>query len=219
MLRYLILLAPALLLSLHLQAQTCASPFASGTITIVETCNPTGAYTYGMTVTATSDSALQFVGLWLEQQPVSADVDCNTQTFTIPQQFLLTDYDVRGQGSIVPPNIQIVYGVHSTVTNNLVDSCILTYPMVVVAAVSDPKQQQLEVYPNPATDQAHLKLKAAGTDCSYRLVDLQGRTVAEGILDSQLEAQIDLQALTRGIYRVVVQKDDGQLATKVLVVQ
>jgi Secretion system C-terminal sorting domain len=215
-------LAFTVLLGLQIHAQTCASPFAPGATVLTEVCTPTGAANYPFSVTATSDSTLEFWRLWSEPMAIAADVDCNTQTFTIARQFLLVGYEIQGQGNISGNFIQVFYGVHETSTGNLVDSCAGYYQAVIVGTRA-PVQSQLLVYPNPATSQAYLRwtgqLADAGS-CKYLIVDLQGRAVAEGSLDTNLEAKLELKALSKGMYRVVViAHDEGTLTSHVLVVQ
>ncbi len=219
--KHLLLAALVFLLGFQLQAQSCAFAFAVGTVNTSETCTPTGSYTYNINVSATSDSTLAFSGLWSEPQSVSADIDCNTQTFTIPQQPLLTGYDIQGNGSIVGPNVQISYGVYQMPGHTLVDSCTMIYSLPVLA-VAPSAQASLTLYPNPATGRAYIHLQAPSATidaCTYLVYDSQGRAVATGILDSHLEAQINLKTLTKGMYRVMVQSAEGPLASKVLVVQ
>ncbi len=220
--KHILAFAFACLLCLPAFSQTCASPFAAGTVQFTEICTPTGADNYSIIVTATSDSALQVQGLWREQQPLTADVDCNTQTFTIPRQFLLVGYEIQGRGDISGNNVQVFYGVHETTNGNLVDSCAGNYQAVIVGTRA-PVQSQLIVYPNPASSQVHIRwtgLLAGTSICNYRIVDLQGRVIIEGSLDAKMEAKVELKAFSKGIYRVVViASHEGTLTSHVLVVQ
>ena len=218
--KYLLLPALALLLGFQLQAQSCAFPFAAGTVGSTESCMPTGNYVYNINVSIINDSVVVFTGLWSASQQITAEIDCNTQTFTIAPQFLLVGYDIQGNGSIVSPNVQVRYGVYQMPGHVLVDSCTLLYPMVGLG-VAPTAQASLTLYPNPATGQAHIQLQttAVNTDCTYRICDLQGRVIASGVLDSHLEAQINLNTLVQGMYHVMVQNEDGPLASKVLVVE
>jgi hypothetical protein len=209
------------LLCFFAHAQTCASPFAAGTVTFNETCTPTGADNYAIIVTATSDSTLQFQGLWREQQAINADVDCNTQTFAIPRQLLLVGYEIQGRGDISGNFVQVFYGMHETSTGNLVDSCAGLYQVVIVGTRT-PVQSQLLVYPNPAGTQAHLQwtgVLANDAKCNYRILDMQGRVVDAGGMDANLEANLDLSMLSKGVYRVVAMAGDGTTAHKTLVIQ
>ena len=223
MIRFIYLLAACLLVHIPLHAQTCASPYGSGSVSYSETCSPTGAAAYNINITATSDSALAFEGLWeVPTTLIAADIDCQAHTFEIARQSLLPGFYIEGQGSLNLPNVGIEYRIYTdSVTTTPVDQCSGIYLSTAVG-LGDLHQAQCVLYPNPTHGSTHLRVTATvGSDetWSYRVLDLQGREAAVGALDAGMQAIIDTQHMATGMYRVVVQSSDGQLVSKVLVVE
>jgi len=62
-----------------------------------------------------------------------------------------------------------------------------------------PALQSVQLYPNPASSQIHLKLQT-NTATQIQLLDLQGRVVYQGQLGGETETSIDVSALPAGLY-------------------
>jgi hypothetical protein len=214
--------ALACFISLNGFSQNCSAPFAAGTTNYVEVCNPSGPDTYALSVLATSDSALTFEGLWtVPSTLIAADVDCNTQSFTIPRQTIQGNFQIRGRGELNFPAIDVHYAIFlDSVSTTPLDSCNGNYGAVSLG-LSPAFQAQCKLYPNPATSLTHLEISGANLTGSwtYLVLDMQGRTVSEGNLDAQMAAVIDTRAFAKGMYQVIAQGAEGQFVSKALVVE
>jgi Secretion system C-terminal sorting domain len=218
------LLTLVCLLYLHGSAQNCSGPFATGPAPFTEVCNPSGAAgPYIIVVQATSDSTLSIEGLWeVPTTLLNADVDCNTQTFTIPRQLITSTFEIEGVGTFSPPNINVQYNIYlDTTSTTPIDACSGIYTAALVG-VHAPVKAVCALYPNPATAQTRIEIQgmlAGNTPWSYRVLDLQGRVVMHGDLDDQLTATIQVSALAQGVYRVIAQDGAGQRVSKALRVE
>jgi hypothetical protein len=80
----------------------------------------------------------------------------------------------------------------------------------------------VEVYPNPASETAYIKLDLNSTqDAFYRISDVKGRLIAQKSLSKVVASyeKVDLGGLSNGVYIVSVQLGNGEIFTKKLVVQ
>jgi hypothetical protein len=79
--------------------------------------------------------------------------------------------------------------------------------------------QYLSVYPNPASDVLNINIdNKAGTVNSYRVIDITGRVVAESNANSNSFA-IDVNGVNPGLYFVQVILNNGNVATKRVVIK
>jgi len=76
-------------------------------------------------------------------------------------------------------------------------------------------QQDIRVFPNPATDVLYIQA-SAGTQANYRITDLTGKTVLSGNWNGQ---PVDVRNLTSGYYMLELASDSGELLHSRLVVQ
>jgi len=76
-----------------------------------------------------------------------------------------------------------------------------------------------ELFPNPATETVELKRMddAAHADCSFRILDLNGRTQLEGVLNPSGNTTLNIVSLKKGVYIVQITLDDGQMEERKLV--
>lgn len=220
MLKKLFLLAIASLGGGFLIAQTCATPFTTTSSSLNEICDTTGPDLYAITVTASSDSTLIFVGLYHELTPINADVDCNTGTFTIAPQHIFSGFYVTGLGSYNNPVVNIVYSVYHESDSSLGETCTGTYTGTAVGTAS-PLPQGLFVYPNPATGSVNIRLNDshASSQWTYSIFDLQGRGLMTSYLGTELEAVVDLRSMVRGVYIVQLKGSNGEVMNRRLLLR
>jgi hypothetical protein len=201
--------------------QSCATPFANPAGSLVETCSQSGAAgPYTIIATEISDTTLTFEGLWeVPQGFVTGEVECDSNRLTIPRQPLMTSFDIEGTGYVNNGYVTLEYQVFATDSLTPVDVCTATYQGTAVG-LSPTLSAQLTLAPNPAHDvvQVHAKGLAFGV-LTYRVVDVQGRVLRAGLLDDRRSTEIELIGLAQGIYRVVVQDEQGQIASRALVVE
>jgi len=69
-------------------------------------------------------------------------------------------------------------------------------------------QSNLQIFPNPASDQVSIQLPESGSNARLRLFDANGKLVMEEMVAAGLQT-LDISTLTPGIYQVVL--DGGQI--------
>lgn len=72
-----------------------------------------------------------------------------------------------------------------------------------------------QLYPNPASESVLLSWPAASGHASYTLIDMTGRVVQSGTIESK-NTSIDLQHLSAGLFMLTVQDDHQRFATKLI---
>ena len=87
----------------------------------------------------------------------------------------------------------------------------------VITTLSNPELTALmlsvQTYPNPTTDIIVLALTNVElTDLSYVLYDINGRTIANALVN-QAQTQIGMQNLTSGVYILKVNQNNAELKT------
>ncbi len=82
-------------------------------------------------------------------------------------------------------------------------------------SIEDPiAQTPVKIYPNPVKNQLTVNTFATVAE-SYKIVDLTGKTVSSGSI-SESESQIDMTALSNGIYILHLQGNQQQSAHKII---
>ena len=76
---------------------------------------------------------------------------------------------------------------------------------------------ELEVYPNPASDQLNLRSKSPIQQ--LRLYDLGGNLVRSVMPNGARELSVDVQQLAAGVYFMEVMSQDNRLVTEKIIVQ
>ena len=66
------------------------------------------------------------------------------------------------------------------------------------------------VYPNPVSSMLNIQLSdKLQTSCFYRMVDMQGKVVLRGRIESQQQA-IDVSTIDNGVYSIVIESENGK---------
>jgi len=76
----------------------------------------------------------------------------------------------------------------------------------------------IQIYPNPAKDVAHIKL-IGSQSASLQVFDMAGRNVYNANIDENGEHTIRLEQFEKGIYLINLQTSNGVIERKKLVVQ
>lgn len=77
---------------------------------------------------------------------------------------------------------------------------------------------QLQVYPNPASNIIHIDF-AAPTTAQVKLYNLTGQQVLTESISNLSKATIDVSALSQGVYVLQLKQADGTIATKKVIVE
>jgi hypothetical protein len=75
---------------------------------------------------------------------------------------------------------------------------------VVLGVVTSPLSAGITIYPNPCTDQLRVMF-SQGQGSAYRIYDASGSVVYSGVI-SQIQATVDVQFWSAGIYSVVTEQ-------------
>gem|GEM_PF-1115604 len=81
-----------------------------------------------------------------------------------------------------------------------------------INGVDEDRSEGESVYPNPFDDAINLVVKGSGT---YRLVDVAGKMVYEGVLTGTLHT-VETSALPSGLYFIQMQTDEGESSFKLI---
>ena len=73
------------------------------------------------------------------------------------------------------------------------------------------------VYPNPNRGSFHLEVDGFEGSLSYRFIDSQGKLIQKGTLNQQHQFTFD--ALSKGLYQMILVTESGAVVTKAVVVQ
>lgn len=76
-----------------------------------------------------------------------------------------------------------------------------------------PILQNVEIFPNPVQNNLQVSV-VSDTETNFRLLDVTGKLLAVGIFQSQ--TQLDMSGLTRGIYFIELENEEGRLTQKII---
>lgn len=108
---------------------------------------------------------------------------------------------------IVTVNVEF-YEVGDSFTNNAIVTFVFnSYPL----AVEDIKDNPINIYPNPATDQLYIDYQNRPDASRINVFDLFGRSVKSiYIRENGVATIIDIQKMTKGYYIIEIQDDKGK---------
>jgi hypothetical protein len=160
-----------------------------------ENCSITGGqFLYNINVTVTSPSTLNIYGLWAESTNITANLVCNSDSFTIPQQ-TVSGVTYRGGGRLNGILVHIHYFAH--LANDPDDECDLYYQPVVQF---DPAVVAKSVaYPNPFSERLTLETEINGETVNFVMFDVNGKQVLTSLVSSPSEI-IETGHLQAGVY-------------------
>jgi len=136
-------------------------------------------------------------GEWIEHNIALSDFTGLTTTSNISQIILASL--PAGQGIIYVDNVYF--------SKNMVNSA------------STPTFDRFSVYPNPATSEINLDIKAGNTQITaYSITDLNGRTIlSENLTSTVINKTIDTRSLQGGVYFLSVTTDLGTKKQRILI--
>jgi len=76
--------------------------------------------------------------------------------------------------------------------------------------------KELSIYPNPATDLLNIKMGGSNVINVIEIVDLNGRQILNRTFDNVIEAQIDVNDLSSGMYLINISSGDKSVTKKFL---
>ncbi len=132
-------------------------------------------------------------------------------SFTLPQE--IDENEVRLIGSVAN------YGTNAG-ERALLNSGILDFSDMTLVAVEDPDQltEQLNIYPNPATDVVRISSpESIGLPRSLEIHDVAGRVVFSTNESLQQDMYIQTNELGKGIFLVLIETDKGRALGKLVV--
>jgi PKD repeat protein len=99
--------------------------------------------------------------------------------------------------------------------NGCLDSVMVTVTVISSVGISE-LETAFEVYPNPVTDFINIYNKQNEGVYTAQLLDMNGKIVAEKILNNGTNNQIDLEGVENGIYLIKVFNSDSEVFYKVI---
>ncbi|MCH8545815.1 MAG: T9SS type A sorting domain-containing protein [Cryomorphaceae bacterium] len=149
-------------------------------------------------------------GLAVRQVSISE----NYQTFT---------FDFRGISTVNDnPNFKVRItwdgNTNQTNGNNRYDNVAMFAEQTTLSNRSFSQQESFSpnVYPNPASSEVFIEWNGQQTNVTYRVVDMQGRTVLIDNINGNHKTAIDVSQLSRGLYTIVFNDGNHQSHKKIL---
>lgn len=78
--------------------------------------------------------------------------------------------------------------------------------------IEEAKDQEVLIYPNPASDHLQLKLGSSAQNVKTRILDVQGRVVYEGMFSGSV-FRVDLSSISAGAYFIEIEADVTGIST------
>lgn len=86
-------------------------------------------------------------------------------------------------------------------------------------SVNDTKPIEISIYPNPAKDLFTVKMGASNVSGSYRLINTQGQTIIEDIINNVSSLVINVNGIERGLFFIEILMQDGRRYYSKLILQ
>ncbi|MES2764066.1 MAG: T9SS type A sorting domain-containing protein [Bacteroidota bacterium] len=98
-----------------------------------------------------------------------------------------------------------------------IDATITKFDLVPVTVVGIKEitfsTDDILIYPNPATQNLHIKLKSKVDKVNYNIVNALGQVVSSGTLNSDIN-MININKLSTGFYMIELLKDNSKISAK-----
>ena len=97
-----------------------------------------------------------------------------------------------------------------------------SHPNYVGISSNIPNANVVEVYPNPATNTAYIKLDLArNQNVTYKIIDLNGKIINQKTVNKAAASYetVDVSSLSNGVYFISIELQDKSVITKKLVIQ
>ncbi len=90
-----------------------------------------------------------------------------------------------------------------------------------VSARETPNNAQVQIYPNPAENEVHIQINNVPADknLTIQIMDISGKSVFEGVINTQTTVKQDISDLTPGIYMVLIRDKDHHLWAKEMILK
>ncbi len=100
------------------------------------------------------------------------------------------------------------------ILGDITDIINLTVSAETLGTACHSKPENLSVFPNPVTGLLQVKIDQITQPYSFILTDLNGKVVKQG---TQKNSQIDLSAITKGVYLLKILAENGNLYKKIVI--
>ncbi|MFN0203044.1 MAG: T9SS type A sorting domain-containing protein [Bacteroidia bacterium] len=195
--------------------------------------NATGSYTVSVTNTnlCTSESAPQIVTV--NPNPsftVTPTTGVNSITYTVSNvqptgvtyYYLWYKNNVQDGNAFGPNYTATTSGTYKVCVQNALTECIHCQTFApFTTSIEETALSGLKVYPNPVEDELKVEMNwAEEREVNILVKDMLGREVvrkALGKVNGELQTQLDLSNLSRGIYHFSIVTEKGEFSTKLVV--
>ena len=104
-------------------------------------------------------------------------------------------------------NWYVVNGELTMVGNQLIPNCMV--------GLREENKADLKIYPNPTSEKLTIELNRVGT-AMWQVIDVSGRMILSGQIDSNKSESIDVSSLHPGIYNLVLNSDQKTISSRFL---
>ncbi|MCP4520833.1 MAG: T9SS type A sorting domain-containing protein [Cytophagales bacterium] len=106
--------------------------------------------------------------------------------------------------------------VNGAVGSNLVEEITFTTVNLVVNTNSSEGLSQLEVYPNPVSENVTINLGAVYSSTVIKIVDIHGKTVMEKAIKESATCELNMKDLPSNLYLAIIEADNNQFIVKLV---
>ncbi|MFH0866449.1 MAG: T9SS type A sorting domain-containing protein [Bacteroidota bacterium] len=108
-----------------------------------------------------------------------------------------------------------IFGI--TTVDGTAQPTVLRYqPILSSASITSFNIENLNIYPNPASDAVHVIIPSSHMSVNYELYDVLGKMIKTNMLN-QYDNIIDLTSFPKGTYTIKVYSDSGLITRKLLI--
>ncbi|MDD3741667.1 MAG: T9SS type A sorting domain-containing protein, partial [Bacteroidales bacterium] len=115
----------------------------------------------------------------------------------------------------------LFWGGSSDFVNYNDETWVYTTDIEISTSINETENNNIEIYPNPATDYIYINLSNELFNtalCSYQLLDIMGRKVNIGIISKENHL-LDISIIPKGIYFLHIQANDELFSIQKIVKQ